>query len=96
MNQRTIKTCKGCKETMVTVAEHEIYCTACQEDMDRICKSADISDEVKKYIIQNYPKYMDWLVKQNEKPEYAANYHTFQDTTETFYISRACDDKKPF
>jgi len=78
--------CKSCKEThSVDIGHH--HCNACSEDLTRISKSKDISHEIKRYIILHYTQYLNWLIKQNDKPEWNANYHSFQDTCETFYIT---------
>ena len=79
--------CKGCGETTTVEPTHH-YCKACIEDINRIKKSNELSLEVKDFIINNYSKYLQWLIKQHEKPEYDAEYHTFMETCQDFYINK--------
>ena len=77
--------CIGCNHSEPIDAGHHL-CKACQDDITRITDSKDISSEVKEHIINNYSKYYEWLMKQSTKFEWKAEYHSFQETCEEFYI----------
>ena len=77
--------CIGCGESALVELHHH-WCAACQDDISRINKSDNLSIEVKSYITTNYHNYLQHLINENKKPEYAAEYHTFQETCENFYI----------
>ncbi len=81
-----------CSETHLSETEN---CLACQEDIKRIIESSEISQEVKDYITENYSDYIKYLEQENEKPEYAAEYHTFYETCVDYYVL-ATNQTEPF
>lgn len=85
MNIHKIIKCQSCNHIIINDKNH-FYCQACQDDISRILKSKDISPEVKDFVLTNYSKYLNYLIVQNNKPEYSAEYHSFQDTCEEFYL----------
>jgi hypothetical protein len=92
MSIKEVIICKGCKDSTTVEKDHH-YCHACQEDIDRITKCKEISTEVKQYAIDNYTAYLTWMIKQDEKPEYKANYHTFMETCKDFFDSNQCNEE---
>jgi len=79
------KGCKGCNEVHISVTKDYPYCLACIDDIQRI-NNSELDEKIKIYVIENYDKYLSWLIEENEKPEYAAEYHSFQETCKDFYI----------
>ena len=90
MSKEETRSCKACGCDENVVDDHH-YCRACHDDLVRINEDKHLSAEVKLYITNNYSKYLQWLITQEAKFEWNAEYHTFQETCEDFYLSDTCD-----